>query len=212
MKSLITLLLVAGSVSLSAGISATKHNLSSTSTNTVKSTNVQQICVFCHTPHSGASQTIPLWNKTTISTAAYTAYGTTSKGTNVAVPTTGNSLACFTCHDGTASVGAMVNIPNSDMTGATAIFTAVANRVDATGLLTGTNSALLGKDMRNDHPVNVTYPVTTDYTPSASLTSVVLFAGKVECASCHDVHSSAVPAFLRASNTDSALCLKCHIK
>jgi predicted CXXCH cytochrome family protein len=212
MKSLITLLLVAGSLSLSAGISTTKHNLSSTSTNTVKSTNVQQICVFCHTPHSGATQTIPLWNKTTVSTAAYTAYGTTSKGTVVGIPTTGNSLACFTCHDGTASVGAMVNIPNADITGAAATFTAVTNRNDATGKLVAGNSAMLSTDMRNDHPVNVTYPATADYTASGSLTSVVLFAGKVECASCHDVHSSAVPAFLRASNTDSALCLKCHIK
>ncbi|MHB9101967.1 MAG: cytochrome c3 family protein [Sulfuricella sp.] len=34
----------------------------------------------------------------------------------------------------------------------------------------------------------------------------------VECASCHDPHTSAQPTFLRIVNTGSALCLACHIK
>lgn len=34
----------------------------------------------------------------------------------------------------------------------------------------------------------------------------------VECASCHDPHSSANPTFLRISNTGSAVCLACHNK
>jgi predicted CXXCH cytochrome family protein len=33
----------------------------------------------------------------------------------------------------------------------------------------------------------------------------------VECASCHDVHSSAA-LFLRIANTNSAVCLACHVK
>jgi predicted CXXCH cytochrome family protein len=34
----------------------------------------------------------------------------------------------------------------------------------------------------------------------------------VECASCHDPHTDANPTFLRIANTNSAVCLACHIK
>jgi len=34
----------------------------------------------------------------------------------------------------------------------------------------------------------------------------------VECASCHDPHTSVNPTFLRIANTGSAVCLACHIK
>jgi predicted CXXCH cytochrome family protein len=34
----------------------------------------------------------------------------------------------------------------------------------------------------------------------------------VECASCHDPHTSDNPTFLRISNSGSAVCLACHIK
>lgn len=34
----------------------------------------------------------------------------------------------------------------------------------------------------------------------------------VECASCHDPHTTANPTFLRTSNANSAVCLACHTK
>ncbi|OGS92249.1 MAG: hypothetical protein A2Z95_01180 [Gallionellales bacterium GWA2_60_18] len=34
----------------------------------------------------------------------------------------------------------------------------------------------------------------------------------VECASCHDPHTSAQATFLRVSNTGSGVCLSCHVK
>lgn len=34
----------------------------------------------------------------------------------------------------------------------------------------------------------------------------------VECASCHDPHTSDNPTFLRVSNAGSAVCLACHVK
>jgi len=34
----------------------------------------------------------------------------------------------------------------------------------------------------------------------------------VECASCHDPHTSDVDLFLRVDNADSAVCLACHVK
>ena len=44
------------------------------------------------------------------------------------------------------------------------------------------------------------------YTDGGSITI------KVECATCHDPHTAAVPLFLRTTNAGSALCLACHIK
>jgi predicted CXXCH cytochrome family protein len=40
-----------------------------------------------------------------------------------------------------------------------------------------------------------------------------LFSGKMQCATCHEVHSNTVGRpFLRASTTGSDLCLGCHGK
>jgi hypothetical protein len=101
---------------------------------------------------------------------------------------------------------------------------------------------LIGTDLRNDHPVGVTFPALngpgTDWnTPSETQGSsnyfetiangrmdkeeIRTYEGKVECASCHDPHGvpSAGPGsifnktFLRKQNTDgSAVCLTCHNK
>ncbi|NIR44635.1 MAG: cytochrome C, partial [Gemmatimonadetes bacterium] len=32
------------------------------------------------------------------------------------------------------------------------------------------------------------------------------------CASCHDPHDNTFAPFLAADNTDSALCVHCHVK
>lgn len=99
----------------------------------------------------------------------------------------------------------------------------------------------IGTDLKNDHPVGVTFPVIngpgTDFnTPGGTKGSakffdadsdanmgtgdVRIYDGKVECASCHDPHgvptgaagSVFKPTFLRVANTGSALCLTCHSK
>lgn len=100
----------------------------------------------------------------------------------------------------------------------------------------------LGTDLRNDHPIGVTFPavngVGTDWKTPAGMVGASQFfdknsngkmekaeirtyEGKVECASCHDPHGvpSAGPGsvfnktFLRVQNTNgSAVCLTCHTK
>lgn len=78
---------------------------------------------------------------------------------------------------------------------------------------------MLGSDLRNDHPISVTYDASRDPAFVAPVSGAVnglpLYgSGKnqVECASCHNVHDNANAPFLRVSNGGSALCLKCHIK
>ena len=98
----------------------------------------------------------------------------------------------------------------------------------------------IGTDLRNDHPVGITYPVTSgtstefktpggqkgatfffdDGDNNMEKQEVRVYDGKVECASCHDPHgvpsgapgSTFKPTFLRVANTGSALCLTCHTK
>jgi predicted CXXCH cytochrome family protein len=81
----------------------------------------------------------------------------------------------------------------------------------------------IGSDMRNDHPVSFTYdaalatadgrlvvPVSASWVDASR--KIPLFNGKLECASCHDVHDDSNSPFLRKNNAGSALCLSCHTK
>ncbi len=224
MKSSVLLLLAAGSLSLSAGIVGTKHDLSITGQGTAKTININQTCVFCHTPHNAAAasaQIIPLWNKNTTLNTGFTMHNQTNNpGSNllgVVDPTpAAASMVCFTCHDGTQAVGNMINLPY----GVTTVTYAGANAtMDATGRMLG--PSLVSKDLTKDHPISITYP-TTDVglvakpTILALTNSVKLFgpsgSEKVECASCHDVHDNTNPPFLRVTMTNSALCITCHLK
>jgi predicted CXXCH cytochrome family protein len=96
----------------------------------------------------------------------------------------------------------MYNVPNGDT--ATAI-----NKI--------TGDANLGIDLTDDHPVNFDYNqslVDEDgglKAPTA-LANVQLFAGKVQCATCHDAHDPDNGAFLVTTNNNSALCMECHNK
>lgn len=56
---------------------------------------------------------------------------------------------------------------------------------------------------------SVTYPAGVRTVTAGGLAGAQAF---VECASCHDPHSSTNPTFLRIANTGSAVCLACHIK
>jgi hypothetical protein len=131
-------------------------------------------------------------------------------GLNAVVP----ALGCLSCH---ASGAGLVGAGATDF-----------------------NIFAIGTDLRNDHPVGITYPVTsgtsTEFkTPSGQRGTTFFFDdgdsnmekqevrvydGKVECASCHDPHgvpsggagSTFKPTFLRVANTGSALCLTCHTK
>lgn len=200
-----------------AGITDTKHNLSTTGTGTIKSTNNTEICVFCHTPHDAIKNNdIPLWNHALSAITDYGVYTSptfnATDATNVGLGTATVTNLCLSCHDGTVAINNLANPSNvgpaiTTMTGTT-----------ADGKLPVGNSNL-GTSLTNDHPVNFTYDdslVTADGGTSlkapGTLTGVKLFSAKVQCASCHDPHSSTNGAFLRVSMTGSALCFACHTK
>ena len=61
---LTVVLTLLATTAFAAGILNTKHNLASSSGNTLRSTNYDEICVFCHTPHGGLTGGFaPLWNR-----------------------------------------------------------------------------------------------------------------------------------------------------
>lgn len=178
-----------------SAISGTAHDLSGNAWGSTEK------CVFCHTPHNAKTgQTVPLWNRAA-TVATFTLYSSSTLNATMGQPA-GISKACLSCHDGTVAMDSFGN-----NTG--------------THLMTG--SAKVGTDLSDDHPVSFTYDTalaTADgslVTPaSASFVdaghAVPLFAGKMECASCHDVHNNTNAPFLRKSNSGSALCLTCHNK
>jgi predicted CXXCH cytochrome family protein len=123
------------------------------------------------------------------------------------------SKLCLSCHDGTVAVNSF-----GGTTGTT--------------FLSGGDN--LGTALTNDHPIGFTYdaalvtadgalqPITTAVTIGSgtktkvgTIASNLLYAGKMECASCHDVHNTFTAAsgkLVKVSMASSALCTTCHAK
>jgi predicted CXXCH cytochrome family protein len=207
-KLLVTSLALLGgwvvSSTASAALTGSKHDF------TALGWGNSQICLPCHAPHNNKNAPGSLlWNHT-LTTTSYTLY---SSPTFDATTTVGQPSAvskfCLSCHDGTVALDAY------------------GNHTPVPTYISG--NALLSTDLSNDHPISFDYNaalVTADTATGggiaglvvpASASSVVagipLFSGKMECASCHDVHNKhSIAGLLNSSNTGSALCLKCHIK
>jgi predicted CXXCH cytochrome family protein len=171
-----------------------------------------EICAPCHTPHNAITpQLVPLWNHTS-ATGPWSQYVDTGTGTLDATVNqpAGVSRACLSCHDGSVALDSFGGVVGTVMIG-----TINAN-------------ADFGTDLTNDHPISFTYDTalaTADgelYDPATQASGLggtiandMLFAGTLECASCHDVHNTAAVAgtpLLRITNAASALCLTCHDK
>lgn len=190
------------SSSLMAGIVNTKHNLSTSGTGTIKATDGEgEICVFCHTPHQ-ADAAGPLWNRNSPG-GPYTPYDSTTLIGNPGQPT-GSSVLCLSCHDGTIALGEVIS-RTTDIT--------LTDTVMPAGV------TLLTNDLSDDHPVSFVFDNTLATTrgelvdPSTLTAEVKLDGnGEMQCTSCHNPHTEAVPKFLVKSNTTSALCQTCHVK
>lgn len=245
--------IAAGSAS-AASIVGSKHDFTSTSSGTnmgwAAAFNVpggggfpepiENVCVFCHTPHGGAGSTAaaPLWNRTTLAPATsgytYQMYTSDSFTYGSAAPT-GISALCMSCHDGVTSVavGTLLNAPGSaapgdvkfnDGTQKGALGDLYWVMPDGTtfsgwGPNIGNNYPGSGSttiNLSNDHPVSFVYPTKTGINPSSGLPAALRLFGAsknmVECATCHLVHNPQYPPFLAMENIGSQMCLSCHNK
>ncbi len=199
--------LLLASTPVSAAITGTAHDLSSTGTNAFKGSS-DEICVYCHTPHgAGAAGFAPLWNRTTANaTAVYSGVDIQATYDLASVNQTDAPL-CLSCHDGASLASNLTNPPN---VGGQPTFSG--------GEITG--MANLGTDLTNDHPIGFDYSAINaldaeiDTLVNATGKGVQFFNGGTDmwCSSCHDVHDDTEGAFLITTNSGSDLCLACHIK
>lgn len=218
---LVATVLIAGGITVmlapaSAQIAGTVHDLSTGGGGTIISTTEDEVCVFCHTPHTGNSSALaPLWNHDD-TTQTFTLYDSdTLDASDVGQPT-GASKACMSCHDGVVGVNDLVNNAGSGA-GTDPTMSGGVEQVSGT-----TN---LGSDLSDDHPVSFTYntalatadgevydPATQSSGLGDTIQNDMLFSDKMECASCHDVHDNTNGLFMIMDNSGSALCLTCHDK
>ncbi|MFQ5901303.1 MAG: hypothetical protein ACE5IH_07085 [Thermodesulfobacteriota bacterium] len=153
-----------------------------------------EICVFCHTPHHGRSDTAPLWNKDTgaVTFTAFTpvAQGGSTIGGTVFDQPSGSSLACLSCHDGAGTFDNIINAPGKGTFDGSGWTSGISNdgynfgweftedgtsggddhsNTTTTRHNLGRGPGLTGKNLANDHPISVSYNGEGSANPRASL-------------------------------------------
>ncbi|WP_236580437.1 cytochrome c3 family protein [Rubrivivax sp. A210] len=214
-------------------VRGTRHNLSTSgafATHAATPGGTSEVCVFCHTPHGatqadqgGAAMRAPLWNRRVPAGATYTPYTSSSLDAQYIADgfnnqPGGSSKLCLSCHDGTLAIGS-VNVLNGQSNATIQMTGTGPGGVMPAGEGTSTGfTRFLGTDLRNDHPISVTFnaalaardgelrAVDAQQRWPAGSGSVVGVrspalkplmpleatgnggVGQVQCASCHDPH------------------------
>jgi predicted CXXCH cytochrome family protein len=206
----VAVLLAAGGAMAASDIANTKHNFSNSGTPNPGDWANNEICAPCHVPHGGDQSVAPLWaHDLTSASQSYQVYSSTTMNVtpdNTLGSTHAGTRLCLSCHDDTVAL--------ASFTGAT------STNTDTIATLYPNSNAVLGTDLRNDHPVMFTYQDSID-DGDAELEAVSggnmrlwgASSTEVECLSCHDPHGEdGVDYLLWKDNTGSAICLDCHIK
>lgn len=171
-----------------------------------------EICIACHTPHN-ADATVtdaPLWNHN-LSTQSYALYDSPTLNATTSQPT-GTSKLCLSCHDGTVAYDNTAG--GTTMSGNSAVGRGTLGLSDDHPISFDYNAALVTADGAL-HPVTRTVTIGAGAdSKTGSINDVMLIAGQVQCATCHDVHNKFTDGanLLRISNAGSGLCLTCHNK
>lgn len=207
------------------------------------------VCSPCHAAHhTDEDQLAPLWIHATDKTTVFDTYDSPTMNATVGQPD-GTSLACLSCHDGAVALNATVSNPNP---ATKYIIDASARIGENGHLHTTHpisfvyDSALAIADGGLEDPSYVigaaktadaahkgmsaegmVAPVPATWTgqappPGSTIDSWMLFDGKMQCSSCHDVHklegsaaTSGIMARLSGNDANgrgSILCRTCHIK
>ncbi len=164
-------------------------------------------CSYCHVPHSGNGNMVPLWNQK-LSMQSYTTYKSTTYGqqSNAQLPLGSQSGLCLSCHDGTIAPGDTVLFGKLAMTGG-------MNAPDKFGTI-----------LQSSHPFSLVLPMKDDIDLVSTLVSqgktadptgaVQLIHQNVECTSCHNPHVQATDKlsmnFLVRDGSKGQICLACH--
>ena len=165
-----------------------------------------EICQPCHTPHNADASIAdaPLWNHET-TTTVFTLYTSSTLDAADLIQPDASSKLCLSCHDGTVAL---------ENFGGTTTGTSFISTGD------------LGTTLTDDHPISFTYntalatadgglfdPATVTTALGGTISNDLLIGGKLQCASCHDVHNEYNnTSLLKIDNDASVLCLTCHDK
>jgi predicted CXXCH cytochrome family protein len=191
---------------------------------------LNEVCVFCHTPHHANQAQGALWNRSAPATT-YTLYQSPTLDNPVGQPGKGSAV-CLSCHDGSLAVDALVQRPQyglGTITGKGGQMTTAPKGPDPARYNCGTSchragggvghdgtNTYMGSDLSNDHPVSVQYPNSPEFTPAPFegkfANGVRLVDGRVECITCHNPHDPTYVPFLVTPDNGSALCYTCHKK
>ncbi len=216
-------------------VSASKHNLSISGPGPVIATSESQVCVFCHTPHAATlAPGAPLWNRE-LSTQTYTPYTSSSLDAETIAGQLdqpgGSSRLCLSCHDGSLAIGTVNFAGGEQNVTIDMVGLGPGGEMPAgAGLDTGFTRNL-GTDLRNDHPISLTYDTTLaladrELRDPALTTDIEARAPgvrplfplentgpsgeqQVQCVSCHDPHipdpqTGAPRKFLRVNRFQQA--------
>ncbi|HYA87953.1 MAG TPA: cytochrome c3 family protein [Nitrospirota bacterium] len=222
-----------------SGIKGTAHDMSSSGLGAAYGNDVgglDRICIYCHTPHhanSNITDYSPLWNHNYSMVTSYQTYTNTTTGDvpglvgmqlNAVLGQPGSvSKLCLGCHDGSVAVAAYGNFVSVNPTSHGNSGANLQNTPYQIGAY-GAPGAL--GNLQNHHPIGFNYkwvatlddeiamPDNALPNGTGMLISDVLWGGNMECSSCHDVHNTRNTGskFTWVEDTQSALCLTCHIK
>lgn len=199
-------------------VKGSRHDLSLTSGGlTFYSTNENEICIFCHTPHNaivddGSGNRLPLWNRSiSRNQSGFTVYTNNTLNATVGQPS-GLSLLCLSCHDGITALNSLINLGKNNPIIMAGGFDQFGDIYRPTGVSYpganiggaipgaaefwgnyGVNVDANTKRIDDDHPVSFTFNaalVTADGALQlpASSDAIKLFGGRMECSTCHNVH------------------------
>jgi predicted CXXCH cytochrome family protein len=198
---LILILASAAPVLAAETIENSPHDLSVQSPNRVRAVAEEQICVFCHAPHTGGFAPGG-WNRFNPS-VYYRVYRSTTLEARVDQPYV-RSRMCLSCHDGSMPLGQVLSRPATDP-------------IPMTSLLMPPGPWNLTTDLSDDHPISFRYDRALSnadrqlYDPQRISRQLPLGPrNQVDCMTCHDPHSNQQGNFLRLPQKRGALCATCH--
>ena len=176
------------------------------------------ICTPCHNQGNSANSLVPgmgQWNHQINMGQSYMLYSSTTLKSAAVTEIGIRSKLCLSCHDGTIAVDSF-----SGRTGSQFI----------------TSANNIGTNLKNDHPIGMVYdqtlagqnptlfnPVSAQVTIGAadmaitdSINNLLLYDGKMECVSCHDVHNNftvgTTGLLLMSTSGNGSICTACHNK
>ncbi len=219
------------------GIMNTPHDLRFPGTpgygERVEQAGLEGICMYCHAPHNARKldsmvSYVPLWNHTIALDTVFTMYmkmdstGLSGPGQqeltviNLAFAPGSVSQLCLSCHDGSVATneyGFMLSLSKRG---------AGQHYITSPPLKNGFGTTFsaghpIGFDYQSFVNVNdainpVTAPVVGTLNGGPATIGELLWNGRVECITCHDVHNykNGGPKFTWVNDTKSKLCRICH--